>query len=349
MTAIGTAIAGISVGTLAVAAAVLAAVAAAGVLAWKYWDRVSSVFTGIGRRIMEEFAPAIDWVSGKLSNVRETARGWVGSVAEAMGGNAEAAKASFDAIIDRVFTLDGIKKSLSEFKAWVGSFFAGLFEREILTPEQIANGEKAGYQLADRIITGIKKPFVKLEEIRQRMLTLGGEIVTNLWEGMKATFAEFMAWVQQIPAKIVEAIGNIDLSNIIDWPSPPAWWTKLTGGASPDAPEVDGHRAKGGPISAGGTYLTSEEGPELITPTRSGYVHTAEQTKAMLGGGSGGQAASPSVAYGGHTVNLGGIVINAAPGMDAREVAAEAMRQIEAKIGAALRGVQADTGMEAYG
>ena len=44
-----------------------------------------------------------------------------------------------------------------------------------------------------------------------------------------------------------------------------------------------GGHASGGWVSAGTTYLVGELGPELITPTRSGYVHTAEETADMLG------------------------------------------------------------------
>ena len=50
-----------------------------------------------------------------------------------------------------------------------------------------------------------------------------------------------------------------------------------------------GARASGGWVQSGETYLVGELGPELITPTRSGYVHTAEETADLLGGsGTGG-------------------------------------------------------------
>ena len=44
-----------------------------------------------------------------------------------------------------------------------------------------------------------------------------------------------------------------------------------------------GGHASGGWMSAGTTYLVGELGPELITPSRSGYVHTAEETEDILG------------------------------------------------------------------
>lgn len=49
---------------------------------------------------------------------------------------------------------------------------------------------------------------------------------------------------------------------------------------------IGGHRAKGGPVRAGVPYIVGEKGPELITPTADGYVHTADVTKAMGGGTS---------------------------------------------------------------
>lgn len=43
-----------------------------------------------------------------------------------------------------------------------------------------------------------------------------------------------------------------------------------------------GLRARGGNIEAGGAYIVGENGPELVTAHRSGYVHTAAQTRRML-------------------------------------------------------------------
>ncbi len=47
---------------------------------------------------------------------------------------------------------------------------------------------------------------------------------------------------------------------------------------------IDGTRAGGGDVRAGGTYLVGEEGPELVTFGQRGFVHTARQTmRAMRG------------------------------------------------------------------
>lgn len=46
-------------------------------------------------------------------------------------------------------------------------------------------------------------------------------------------------------------------------------------------------RAGGGDITAGHPYIVGELGPELIIPSTSGHVYTAEETEGMLSGGTG--------------------------------------------------------------
>ena len=47
-----------------------------------------------------------------------------------------------------------------------------------------------------------------------------------------------------------------------------------------------GARAEGGEIRAGSAYLVGENGPELVTATRAGFVHNASDTARMLGSGA---------------------------------------------------------------
>jgi hypothetical protein len=51
------------------------------------------------------------------------------------------------------------------------------------------------------------------------------------------------------------------------------------------------YRAAGGPVSAGRSYVVGENGPEMVTFGRSGMVHNAADTRAMMSGASGGAAA----------------------------------------------------------
>jgi len=48
--------------------------------------------------------------------------------------------------------------------------------------------------------------------------------------------------------------------------------------ANANSKPVDGERAGGGPVRRGLSYLVGEEGPEIITPDRAGFVHTARET-----------------------------------------------------------------------
>jgi hypothetical protein len=92
----------------------------------------------------------------------------------------------------------------------------------------------------------------------------------------------------------------------------------------------DGHRAKGGPISAGSSYLVGEEGAEIITPSRNGYVHPNGQAPS---GGRGGHSAGAS---GGSRFQFGDIHIHGVK--DIKNVGRELNYEIEAQ----LRGIHGD-------
>jgi hypothetical protein len=117
-----------------------------------------------------------------------------------------------------------------------------------------------------------------------------------------------------------------------------------TPGATPAAsvPEIDGERARGGPISRGGTYLVGEDGPELITASRNGYVHPN-------GGGPMASAAAATSSPASITVTVGDIVISptisTTERVDPAQLSREIGRQMRDEVREAFRGVFADTGM----
>lgn len=114
-------------------------------------------------------------------------------------------------------------------------------------------------------------------------------------------------------------------------------------GAGPEAemPSYDQNgiavpaRAKGGPISPGRPYLVGEEGPEIITPTRSGYVHSNDTLAAT--GNVGAARASQSSMVVNQTNH---IAININEATNAREIG-NALRN---ELNRAIRGVQSDYG-----
>jgi TP901 family phage tail tape measure protein len=285
--AIGAAIATISAPVWAAFAAVAAAVAAAGYTIYKYWDRITSVLSGVAQAIGEILAPAFELIRPVLD--------WFAPLGDAIA-------AGWGRAIDVI-------KQVGE---WLGSFF----QREILSEEDKASAKQAGY-----------------------------DFVMNLWEGMKQVMAELLAWVKSKAAEILAPFARLGETIRSYLPG-----SSVTAADNP-AGEFSGfeQRAGGGPIRRGVPYIVGEEGPELITPSANGFVHTANETRQMLSGGNPSGGGPVGAAARRVVLNLGGMTINAQPGQDAREIAAEAVRLIEEKIGAALRGVQADTGMEAYG
>jgi TP901 family phage tail tape measure protein len=138
-------------------------------------------------------------------------------------------------------------QKLQEFGTWIGSFFS----REVLS-----EGQKAAYAQA------------------------GSDLANAMIEAIKSAFNGLLAWFSTLPSRIVAAIGSIDVSSLIKWPSMPSWLG--SGSVEPAPVESVPGKAAGGPISRGSTYMVGERGPELITAGRSGYVNKAG---SAIGGG----------------------------------------------------------------
>lgn len=123
------------------------------------------------------------------------------------------------------------------------------------------------------------------EPLASMLRHAGMAAMQGLWDGMTTKFGELLSWIQGIPARILAAIGSIDLSNVIKWPTLPSW----LGGGKPAAPggspvpgTMDGFNPTSAPAGLGG---------------QSGFTRTA-----------GGPAANSNVQVGGR------IVVEAAEG-----------------------------------
>ncbi len=266
--AIGAAVATISAPVWITFAAVAAAVAAAGLTIWKYWDRITAVLSGVGQAIGEILAPALDAIRPVLN--------WFAPLGNVIAAGWERATAAISA---------------------VGSWLSSVFTQETLSEEDAAKAKQAGY-----------------------------DFIMALWNGMKQVMADLTGWLgSKIDGMVQSAT---DALNSL------AEWSGMSGGdtAPATAPNradvINGERAKGGPISRGSRYLVGEEGPEVITASRSGYVNKA--------GSAGG---------GGATINFGGITVNAAQGMSPQDVAHAVRREIENASRELFRGIYADSGM----
>lgn len=194
---------------------------------------------------------------------------------------------------------EGIKGIFRGFYDWIAGIFTLDFERSV---------------------NGLKAIFTSWDDIGKAMFDAGAALITSLLDGLKSAFSSVTAWVSDAAGKIVSPFQSA--KSAIS-----RGWSKLTGGD-----EIDGARAKGGPISAGGTYLVGEKGPEVITPSRSGYVHPNGSTPA-----AGAQV----------TLNAP-ITISGATG-DVKALAREVARELEQVTRRLMSGTFSDIGVARSG
>ena len=302
----GLAAAGAAAKGLGAALAVLkwpiTALVVGGLLVRRYWDRIKAVLQGVGDAVAEFLRPELQWLGEKL-----------GFLEPVLDGFSEA--------------WQRVRDGMSAVADFASNVLSGVFDRELLTDGEAGAITDRAYQVTNRVIGAFRTIPIRLGSLRDDLIQAGRDLIQGLWDGAVEQFNRFLDWVRTIPQRIREAIGNIDLSNIISWPSRPSW----LGGGGESAP-APGARARGGPISAGRSYWTGEDGPELITPTRRGYVHSADTD------------------HGGAPISVSP-VFNFASGIGAGD-AAEIERRVRAaltdEIGAMFRGALSDTGVKVY-
>lgn len=287
---------------------VLAAIAAAGTWIYNNWDGLTAFFKGFGEAFMaaiEPLMPAIQpvidagqqmlsWITGLLGPVDASEAEWSswGATLGTQVGGAIRQVVTF--IQDCAAHLQTLATDLSAASVAMFGWF----------------GDLAG----------------KIGAAIGSMVSLGTQIMQQIWDGIVAKFNEMLAWFASWPQMIMDAIGQIDVGSLFQFPSLPTWM----GGAEP-TPAVDGARAAGGSVVGGQTYLVGEHGPELLTPSRNGFVHDAGATSAMLSGSGGRPVLS---------LSFGDIVVQSAS--DPEATAEAVLRMLEHKLKDALGGIHAD-------
>ncbi|SFK99122.1 phage tail tape measure protein, TP901 family, core region [Pseudovibrio ascidiaceicola] len=165
-----------------------------------------------------------------------------------------------------------------------------------------ANGEAMNQWLEDLI--GVRKGPVEkgnvlVEALKQDLALIDSQIAElgdsrserqtkrglqtdreEIVEQLKALNAELAQTANGVAdAKVAEAL-QTKANQILAVPIP-----KPSAGSGLKVPQIAGARALGGQIVGGRNYLVGENGAELVTPSQSGYVHTASESAKMLGGG----------------------------------------------------------------
>ncbi|MBI1620168.1 phage tail tape measure protein [Aquamicrobium sp. cd-1] len=269
---------------------------------------------------------------------------WIYNNWQGIGVAFEAFKGAFMRAIEPVMpALEPVIDGVSSLFDWIGDLLGPIDE---MNGSWAAWGIAAGNAVGEIVAAVVGLPG-KIIAFSEDMLDAGRELAQAMWDGVKEMIAQMVDWFRELPGRIIEAIGSIDLTSIISWPSPPSWWTNRPswlGGGGGESAGIAGARAAGGPIAAGRTYLVGEEGPELITPSRSGYVHSADETAAMAHGGS---RNTGSGSAGSSVLSLGSLIgelhVHPAPGMDEEALAQKAARLIGQAVREALSGIQSDS------
>ena len=220
--------------------------------------------------------------------------------------SAEQSKAATDSIGDQNAGLQS-QKSLKESIVELDRKRASLLA-QALTSQQQDNREslKQLQLIRDRfreaqqagLFKGAGQEFEQAANQLQSILSQGGQLKDLI------NFAQNTD--SQIAKELLSAVGRGDVLQLID--ANQANQTFLTGGqqagdeieqgivrggqqaaatiqsalSGSSLSSIIGARRDGGPVAAGQAYLVGEDGPELITPTRRGWVHTAGETAAMM-------------------------------------------------------------------
>lgn len=311
LAAVGGALAAVTAPVWIGIAAGVALVAAAGAALYRYWDRITAVVSGVAEAVGTKLAPVFQSLQPVLDAIRPAI--------DAMG-------AAFGTIGD------GVAKAWENLKAFLGDF-SSLFSQEILSDADKNRISASAFDITNRVI----EAFAALPA---KTFQVGSQMIQSILDGAMAKVEELLAWLRTLPTRIYEAIGNIDLSNVIKWPSLPSWMGGATPAASndnkPASVPIDGKRARGGPVGTGKTYLVGEKGPELFTPGLGGMISPNEAYRSA--------AAAKQLTYGGGgafqqtlhmTVTVTGV-------SDPRAAADHAMKQAGEQIKAAVESANTD-------
>ncbi|SFV32564.1 hypothetical protein SAMN05216456_1692 [Devosia crocina] len=293
--AIVTALAGI---TLPVAAGI-AAVAGAGFLIYKYWNRIGAFVSGFASAMATELQPALDAIRPVLD--------WFAPLGELIGNGWNLAKSA----------LDG-----------VGSLLSGLFSQEQLTPEQEEALRSSGRRLAEALVGAFSGVGQMLSDAITgfNWVQTGIDLMNAIWKGMKSIASKMVADL----ANQIASINPFGGGGGGDASGPRQ---VQPGDKTPGGDVIGDAFAKGGRFNSG-VALVGEEGPELVEFGGPGNVHTAAETRGILGGAGGSGVGSITIA----APLIGSVTVHNMADVD------RLMNEIGQKLTDMISGIQADTG-----
>jgi phage-related minor tail protein len=179
----------------------------------------------------------------------------------------------------------GIKDGAAAIIGPVVSFFSALGNGIVAIVNGVRNAFNATFgaianvvRAAFNIISTIIRVAIDLQIQRIKLVLT---VFTAVWDGIKRGAELAFGFVQSIVERVAGFITRL-VDSVRNLPSTIASGIKGLGGGFLDA--INPFRADGGPVSAGGTYIVGERGPEVFVPRTSGTIIPNNQL-SMGGGG----------------------------------------------------------------
>lgn len=256
---------------------------------------------------------------------------------------AEAGAHAAVALSDAIW--NGITGILKWFYAMPEKILRALAGTDIAKALGLDGALNMAADLMGSVSNAVNAGIDKLSEFREAIKSKAGDffeagknLMFKLWDGIKEIMGQIVAFIKDsISNAASQAWAGIKSKF-------PSW---MGGGDDKGSSQsaVDGARATGGPVRAGGTYLVGEKGPELFTTRNNGIIHPANATsgylKNMVNLRQPTSFKVPNVPAGGNavygsgqgksvTVNMGGVnvSVSATPTMDVKSIADEVLRKI---------------------
>ncbi|WP_319519633.1 phage tail tape measure protein [uncultured Martelella sp.] len=233
MSAIGAALAGITAPIWGLIAAIVAAIAAIGVAVWHYWEPISNFIAGFSSVMWDAVAD----IMGALSDFA----GWVGGQVVDL--------ASF-------FGIDtaAVSANLAEARAVVEGWWNGL------------TGWFSGLDLWG----SIKSIFTMKDysdEMEAGFRDAGAKAAQAMVDAVKNRIDALVSWFSNIGGRILDAIGSIDISSLISWPSwenRPKW---MGGSGGQQAQPMPQQAANSNVDMSGEVWVRGEPGTTVTRTT----------------------------------------------------------------------------------
>lgn len=238
LSAIGAALAGISAPVWGLIAAIAALIAAIGLLIYKYWEPISNFLAGFGSVVTTAAGEALAAIGSFASEIAAMAGQELIDLAEWLGFD----EASIGVVLaSAAYLAADIWQFFAGLPGRAGSLFADLFSMNDYSDEAEAGFRDAGERAGRAMV-----------------------------EAIKGAFSALFDWFRNLGSMILDAIGSIDLSSIISWPSLPSWFGGGSAGSGAPPANENMLPAQGGQqTTVGGQIDIRVTGPAEVTGTSS--------------------------------------------------------------------------------